>query len=124
MQMDLSAALLEGVRLFNDGEFFLAHEVLEDAWRSGPAADKQLLQGLVQIAVAFHHHSTGNRVGALSVLKKAQQNLKRAPTNFYGIEVGSLLADLHELEKLLAVGGEGSMSVQIQMKIDPDKHPK
>src|SRR5258706_13152432 len=76
-----------GVSLFNRAHFFDAHEVLEDVWRSVPRdgpLDRHYrpscghlrlhLQGMVQLAVAFHHASTGNLVGARSVLKRARGN--------------------------------------------------
>ena len=58
-----SVRFREGIKLFNSAEFFEAHEVLEDVWRGAPAAEKRFLQGLIQVAVALHHHSKENRVG-------------------------------------------------------------
>ncbi len=48
------AALLAGVRLFDSGRFFDAHEVWEDAWRAETGARRLALQGLIQIAAGFH----------------------------------------------------------------------
>ena len=85
-------AFRRGAQLFNSGEFFEAHEVWEDVWRPLPAsAEKMFLQGVIQIAVACHHHATGNRVGALSLLARAQRNLAGYPSDFGGIALGSLL---------------------------------
>lgn len=69
-----------GIALFNRAEFFDAHEALEDAWRSCPTgtARRRHLQGLVQLAVAFHHESRGNLVGARSVLERGVRNLAGA----------------------------------------------
>jgi hypothetical protein len=64
-----------GIALFNAGQYFEAHEALEDAWRATTGADKLLLQALTQAAVALHHHSTGNLVGAESVMARALENL-------------------------------------------------
>lgn len=48
-------AFLTGVRLYNEGAFFEAHEAWETAWRSAlEPADKSLLQGLVQVTAAFY----------------------------------------------------------------------
>jgi hypothetical protein len=77
-----------GLDLFNQAHFFDAHEVLEVLWRPLPrnsAAQARLrlhVQGMIQLAVAFHHQSTGNRVGALSVLQRALRNLKGAERSF------------------------------------------
>lgn len=85
---------LHGIRLFNQGKFFDAHEVLEDIWRAAPHGEKKIWQGLVQVAVALHHHSTGNRVGMRSVMVRAMKNLAEHPPNFHGIQVPRLLESL------------------------------
>ena len=41
-----------GVELLNRGEFYDAHEVLEDVWRAAPEPERRFLQGLMQVAVA------------------------------------------------------------------------
>lgn len=85
-----------GIRLFNQGRFFDAHEVLEDVWRAAPAEQKKFLQGLIQLAVALHHHSKGNAVGALSLLKRAARNLAAEPHPARGIRVPDLLHSIRE----------------------------
>jgi predicted metal-dependent hydrolase len=85
---------LHGVALFNHGRFFEAHEALEDVWRAASHEEKRIWQGLVQVAVALHHHSTGNHVGMRSVLVRAMKNLAGHPRDFHGIEVRRLLKSL------------------------------
>lgn len=92
--------LRRGVALFNRAHFFDAHEVLEDVWRSVPrdcASRRHLrlhLQGMVQLAVAFHHQSTGNRVGARSVLERAMRNLNGADSSFPDLDLDRLRVEL------------------------------
>lgn len=108
-----------GLDLFNRGHFFDAHEVLEDLWRSLPrhsAANKRFrlhVQGMIQLAVAFHHESTGNRVGALSVLKRALRNLKGAERSFARLDFDQLRREsalweayLHRSLELVLVANE------------------
>jgi len=93
-----------GVSLFNRAHFFDAHEVLEDVWRSVPRDGPRTrpscghlrlhLQGMVQLAVAFHHASTGNLVGARSVLERAMRNLNGADSSFPELDLERLRADL------------------------------
>ena len=84
---------LRGIALFNEGKFFDAHEVLEDVWRAAHE-EKKIWQGLVQVAVALHHHSTGNYVGMRSVLLRAMKNLAGHPKNFHDIQIPHLLESL------------------------------
>jgi predicted metal-dependent hydrolase len=86
----------KGVALFNCARYFEAHEVLEDIWRAvgweQPA--RRHWQGLVQLAVAFHHQSTGNFVGARSVLERALRNLHGGERTFPALDLDRLRTDL------------------------------
>ena len=54
-------ALQKGALLFNQHLFFEVHEVLEAQWLQESGDVKQFLQGLIQIAVAFHHREGARR---------------------------------------------------------------
>lgn len=88
--------LAKGVDLFNRARFFEAHEVLEDLWRSAPKDHvvRRHLQGMVQLAVAFHHESTGNHVGAGSVLARALRNLSGAESSLAELDFVRLRGEL------------------------------
>jgi predicted metal-dependent hydrolase len=92
---------LRGISLFNNAKFFDAHEVLEDVWRAAPPDNKKFLQGVVQVAVAFHHYSTGNRVGMRGVLERAIKNLAEPPGSFGQIELAGLLQSLVQWREAL-----------------------
>jgi predicted metal-dependent hydrolase len=99
-----SEAFSRGIELFNSAAFFEAHEVLEDVWRAAPESERKFLQGLIQVAVAFHHHSTGNLVGAGSLLARGSRNLAKYPEVFGGIQLGPLLTCLAQWHRALAEG--------------------
>jgi uncharacterized protein len=99
-----SERYLEGVRLFNGAKFFEAHEALEDVWRAAPDLNKKFVQGLIQVAVALHHHSKGNIVGAKSLLGRAARNLALYPKSFGGINVAALLCELSTWQRYLKDG--------------------
>jgi len=92
---------LQGIALLNEAEFFDAHEALEDVWRAAPSENKKFLQGLVQVAVAFHHYSTGNRVGMRSVLERAIKNLSQPAGSFGQIQLAALLQSLSQWREAL-----------------------
>jgi len=84
----------KAVELFNAGRYFDAHEALEDEWRESVDPERRWLQGLVQVAVASHHHSTGNLLGANSVMARAIANLETCPTVLHGVDIAKLRRDL------------------------------
>ncbi len=61
--------------LLDAGRPFHAHEVLEDAWKTGPAEQRDLWRGLAQLAVGLTHAARGNRAGARTLLDRGVQSL-------------------------------------------------
>jgi predicted metal-dependent hydrolase len=119
--------LASGVELFNRAHFFDAHEALEDVWRAldrdGPH-DRPLrrhVQGLVQLAVAFHHESKGNYVGARSVLERAVRNLEGADGSFPDLDLDQLRAELADWSKHLSGAALRPMNPQIVKRTPPAK---
>jgi predicted metal-dependent hydrolase len=107
-----------GVMLFNSGHYFDAHEVWEDVWRAAPVEEKKFLQGLIQIAVALHHHSRGNLAGARSLLARAQRNLADYSATYEGVDLAAVRAGIRASEKALA---EGKPITRLQ--ISRSQHP-
>ena len=92
----------QGIRLFNQQEFFVAHEVLEDLWREAAPADRAFLQGLIQIAAALHHHVRGNRAGAESLLARGEQNLSGYAEGGGGLDLRRLRNEIALWREALA----------------------
>ncbi len=93
-----------GLALFNSAHFFDAHEALEDVWREAPRHShrRRHLQGLVQLAVAFHHQSSGNLVGARSVLERALRNIEDAEESLPEVDWKRLSTSLKPWREYLA----------------------
>ncbi|MBA0050952.1 DUF309 domain-containing protein [Streptomyces sp. AJS327] len=67
--------LTEAQHLLDAGMPFHAHEVLEDAWKSGPANERRLWRSLAQFAVGLTHAARGNPNGAAALLRRAADGL-------------------------------------------------
>ncbi len=91
----------EGIACFNSGRFFEAHEALEDVWRELHGRERRAMQGLIQLAVALHHHSKGNVDGARSLLARAVAKLADAPDDFFGISIPPLRQSLEQWQEAL-----------------------
>jgi hypothetical protein len=84
-------ALAEAQELLDAGRPFSAHEVLEDAWKSAPEAERELWRGLAQLAVGLTHAMRGNARGAATLLERGAGNIggyAAAPP--HGIDVQGL----------------------------------
>jgi uncharacterized protein len=84
-----------GLELIRRGEYFAAHEALEDAWRAAAAGERDFFQGLVHVAVAWHHaRVTGRRVACERQLEKAARRLAPYAPAHRGLDVAGVLTDL------------------------------
>ena len=95
---------LHGIEQFNTGRFFEAHETWEELWLRSPEPDKTFLQGIIQIAAAFHHYSRGNTRGAKNLLRAGLQRLNNFPDAHHAIALSSLRAQAQSWLAALAAG--------------------
>ncbi len=108
---DLSLAGPDAARLADEllraGRPFHAHEVLEASWKNGPAGERDLWQGLAQVAVGLTHAHRGNARGAVALLSRGVQRVRAyqaaSPVESstgnrpYGIDLAAFLAASDDL---------------------------
>jgi predicted metal-dependent hydrolase len=94
----------EGLRCYRAQEFFAAHEHWECVWLRSKEPEKAFLQGLIQVAAAFHHLQRDNPRGARSLLHRARLRLQRYPNCFRGIDVASFCKEIDEWLQALDAG--------------------
>ncbi len=99
-----SPYLEEGIRLFQRGEYFMAHETLEEHWIEAPEQDRDFYQGLIHLAVAFHHHQRDNPRGARSQFRKAAARLSSYPDVHEGVDLAGIRRFLAEADERLEAG--------------------
>jgi len=91
-----------GIALFNRGEFFTCHEVLEEIWLEEPEEEKPFYQGIIQVAAAFHHFQRSNRAGLDSLLRGGVEKLRRFPPDHCGLNLAALMTALDPWLECLA----------------------
>jgi len=96
----LSADLEQGLGLARAGEYFAAHEALEDAWRAAEPAEKDFFQGLVHVVVAWYQAGRGNETGCTRQLEKAARRLAPFAPEHRGVNVAALLAQVEAAQAL------------------------
>ena len=97
MSSDLEKKLyFDGIHLFNEREFFEAHEAWEDAWHMASGVKHEFYQGMIQCAVALEHYRRSNPRGVLSLYQSYRPKFRNVPDPFMGLEVKKFLAAMHE----------------------------
>jgi len=102
-------ALVEAQRLLDAGLPFHAHEVLEASWKAAPDQERELWQGLAQLAVGLTHVLRGNPAGATTLLERARRRVSLyADDPPYGIDAAGLVRWCDELLERLG-SSDGSV---------------
>jgi predicted metal-dependent hydrolase len=85
--MDHDPRFLEGIELFNSGNFYKAHDPWESLWLERFGEEKDFIQGLILSTVALHHYGRGNLRGARSRFRLALDKLEKYPETFWDVDL-------------------------------------
>src|SRR5204862_3032431 len=76
----------EGLAHFNNREFWEAHESWEALWLVAESDVEQFLQGLIQIAAAYHHLKRGTLRGAPRLFEAGLRRRAPCPPHICGVD--------------------------------------
>lgn len=79
-------ALISGIELFNAHKFWHAHEAWEQPWLTAQGDERQFLQGLIQLAAAYHHVQRGTFRGGVRLFDAALRRLSNFPRDYANVD--------------------------------------
>jgi predicted metal-dependent hydrolase len=85
---------LEGIRLFNAGEFWHAHEQWEACWLHATEPQATFYKGIIQAAAALVHWKKGNPRGLRRNWEKSRPKLVALPPLMQGLDIQALIRDM------------------------------
>lgn len=91
-----------GISLFNESDFFSAHDFFEDCWIKSDPEEKLFFQGMVQISVGCYHLLNQNYLGCLSQFTKGTIKLKGFRPSHRKINLEKLVKEIEPLIKILS----------------------
>src|SRR5579859_5692735 len=92
----------EGIRLFNAGEYWHAHEQWELCWRSSTEPETTFYRGIIQAAAALVHWQRGNVRGLQRNWEKSRPKLASLTAPMLGLDLQALITDM---DVFVAAGG-------------------
>jgi hypothetical protein len=114
------AALDLAQQLINSGRAFSAHEVLEASWKAAPPAERELWQGLAQLAVGLTHAQRGNTSGAAALLRRGGHRVAgyavSAPYRIDAAQVARWAAGLADVIERDGLGAVTQAALQITLR--------
>jgi len=112
---DYDPRYLAGILLFNQADFFEAHEAWEDLWMDTASPDKRFYQGLIQAAVALCHFCNGNVRGALKLYHSSRDYMGRFPSPHVGMDTAAFWRQMDQCFAALLAAPDPDR------KVEPDE---
>ena len=75
------------ITLFNTGDYYAQHDLLEELWRETGGPVRDLYQGILQVGIAYYQIERGNYRGALKMLRRSARWLAPLPEDCQGVDV-------------------------------------
>ena len=100
-----------GVRLFNIGKWYEAHDIFEDLWHETLEPERRSLQGILQAAVAQLHLESGNQRGAMILYGESLGRLRTPGSPNLGLDIEAFCSNVERRLRALQTGS------------NPDLHP-
>ena len=94
---EINTLFQAGLKLYNEKNFYDAHEKWEDLWSDYYLKDRLFIQGLIQLSVSFVHLKNNNLNGAKSLLNKCKQKFEGFDIQ-RGIDVKKLLISIEKVQ--------------------------
>ena len=90
---DISKRFERGIREFNAGDFYAAHDTWEDVWMDVRGPERPFFQGMIQVAVGYYHLTCENYAGAEHLLSRGIRKLEPYSPGHRGINTGRLVRE-------------------------------
>lgn len=121
MKPDFEPPFVKGIDHFNALEFWESHEAWEELWLAAESDLDQFLQGLIQVAAAYHHLKRGTFRGGVRLFDSGLARLAKFPAATCGI-------DRSDVERAALVHREWAAERvarnEMAERLAPDAYPK
>jgi hypothetical protein len=89
----------DGINYFNNERFWESHEAFEGVWKQCYGREKELVQGIILLAVAFAHSQKNDYLIGIGMLGRALEKLGNSPSMYHNIDVDRIRSKIAEMQK-------------------------
>jgi len=98
-KIEKEEGLKDGIFYFNNERFWESHESLEGVWKKCFGKEKELVQGIILLAVAFAHGQKDEGSIGVGMLDRALEKLGDSPAMYGDIDVDKIRNKIKEMQK-------------------------
>ena len=123
---DSQTLFRQGIELFNRGEFYDCHEVLEEVWTPTKQPERWFLQSLILFAVGFYHHQRDNKIGAVHQLAKGLRKIQGYLPEWGGVRTAAIEHEARRCLGVIEAGGQIEVFPKIEQfaPYAPEPNPR
>jgi predicted metal-dependent hydrolase len=122
MSDDYHPLYLDGIKHFNECDFFEAHEVWEELWTDYRGESRKFYQGLIQAAVALFHFGNGNIRGARKLFHSSSDYLSAYGPWHLGLNVEKFLVEFKRCFAEVIATNEEFPKIEVDPELIPEIH--
>jgi hypothetical protein len=89
----------DGIFYFNNERFWESHEAFEGVWKQCFGREKELVQGIILMAVAFAHAQKNDISIGIGMLRRVLDKLGTSPSMYHSIDVDRIRNKAIEMQK-------------------------
>lgn len=86
-EIEKEQGIKDGIFYFNNERFWESHEAFEGVWKKCFGREKELVQGIILVAVAFAHAQKDELGIGIGMLGRALEKLGDSPSTYHSIDV-------------------------------------
>ena len=89
----------DGIFYFNNERFWESHEAFEGVWKECYGREKEVVQGIILLAVAFAHSQKNDYLIGIGMLSRVLEKLGDSPTMYHDIDVDRIRKKVNSMQK-------------------------
>lgn len=89
----------DGIFYFNNERFWECHEAFEGVWKGCYGREKEVVQGIILLAVAFAHAQKNDYLIGLGMLGRAMEKLGTSPSVYHNIDVDRIRNKISSMQE-------------------------
>jgi len=102
-EVDKEQGLKDGIFYYNNERFWECHEAFEGVWKQCFGREKEMVQGIILVAVAFAHAQENDEHIGIGMLSRALEKLGTSPSMYHSIDVDRIRKKAVEMQQANAL---------------------
>lgn len=97
-EIEKEDGIKDGIFYFNNERFWESHEAFEGVWKKCYGKEKELVQGIILVAVAFAHSQKNDDAIGIGMLGRVAEKLGNSPSIYHNIDVDRIRNKIKDMQ--------------------------